>query len=373
MDTANCTESALGVSRGALGPGRGDARLPALTKPGGVRSRGWRTAVYLALALVALGLAERGVRQLASRRLSSGGARWIWAEGALERSEPIAFYAVRDFELDTPPVEASVRILADDAYILYVNGRRVGSGAYYAGAPLDTYPLDRLLRPGWNRVTVELRSGRGAGGLLCALFAEDDGAAGDPEPMVASDGDWRIFRDAAGVVEGTRAEADGQRALVWQSPPTGGWGIPRLALELPLYDEALMTEPGRFEATPLEPSTEPRPSTESGAPLVNDFGRAVSGYVWLSGLAAAPRRLRIDVGLEREGGEPMDVLLADGQDSWSSPEVRTLRYVGSPYLPEGATLGVVEVKADLAARDAQRAVLRRRGVFGVEPPRHDAR
>ena len=83
----------------------------------------------------------------------------------------MAFYAVRDFELDSPPARASVRILADEAYILYVNGRRVGSGAYFAGAPLDTYPLDLVLRPGWNRVAVELRSGRGAGGLLCALFA----------------------------------------------------------------------------------------------------------------------------------------------------------------------------------------------------------
>lgn len=337
-------------------------------KPGGPASRGWRTAVYLAIALVALGLAERGARLLASRRLSSAGARWIWAEGALERSEPLAFYAVRDFELATPPAEASVRILADEAYILYVNGRRVGSGAYFSGAPLDTYPLDRLLRPGWNRVAVELRSGRGAGGLLCALFAEDD-----RKPMVASDGDWRVFRDASGVVDGMRAATDGQRALVWQSPPTGGWGIPRLALERPLYDDAMVTDAGRLEATLLEASTEPRPTTESGAPLVNDFGRTVSGYVWLSGLAAAPRRLRIDVGRERDGGEPMDVLLADGQSSWSSVEVRTLRYVGSPFLPEGATLGVVEVKADVAARDAQRAVLRRRGVFGVDPPRHDAR
>jgi hypothetical protein len=50
-----------------------------------------------------------------------------------------------------------------------------------------------------------------------------------------------------------------------------------------------------------------------------------------------------------------------------------LRYVGSPYLPEGATLGVVEVKPDLAALDAERAVLRRRGAFGVEPPGRGAR
>ena len=171
-----------------------------------------------------LGLAERGARLVVSRRLPTGGAQWIWAQGALDRSEPVAFYAVRDFELDSPPARASARILADEAYILYVNGRRVGSSAYYAGAPLDTYPLDSLLRPGWNRVAVELRSGRGAGGLLCALFVEDDA-----KPLLGSDGDWRIFHDTAGILDGMRPVADGRPALVWQSPPTGGWGVPRLA------------------------------------------------------------------------------------------------------------------------------------------------
>jgi hypothetical protein len=322
--------------------------------------------MYLAVALVVLGLTERGARLLVSRRLPSGGAQWIWAGGALERSDPVAFYAVRDFELDSPPARASARILADEAYILYVNGRRVGSGAYYAGAPLDTYPLDLRLRPGWNRVAVELRSGRGAGGLLCGLFAADD-----PEPLLVSDGEWRIFRDASGVVDGMRSVADGEASLVWQSPPTGGWGVPRLARERPSYDDAVLTTAGRLDPMLLVPSTEPRPTTEAGAPLINDFGRTVSGYVLLSGLAAAPRWLRIDVGLERAGGEPVDVFLADGQNSWSSPEIRTLRYVGTPYLPEGAALGLVEVKAPIAERDEERAAMRRRGVFGVEPPRHD--
>jgi hypothetical protein len=313
-----------------------------------------------------LGSVERGARLLVSRRLSSGGAKWIWAEGALERSEPLAFYAVRDFELDSPPQRASVRIVADEAYILYVNGRRVGSGAWYAGAPLDTYPIDLLLRPGWNRVAVELRSGRGAGGLLCALFGDDERA-----PLIASDDSWRIMRDATGVVDGTSA-SDGTPAQVWQSPPTGGWGVPRLAPERQPYDDALLAA-GLLATEVLEPSTEPRPTTEAGAPLVNDFERTVSGYVLLTGIATVPRHLRLDVGLERGAGESLDVLLADNQASWSSAEVMTLRYVGSPYLPEGATLGVVEVRPELAALDAERAALRRRGVFGVEPPSRDAR
>ena len=165
------------------------------------RRRGWRLALYLAAALVLLGLAERGARMLVSRRvLATAGAQWIWAEGALEKSEPLAFYAVRDFELGAPPARASIHVLADEAYVLFVNEKRVGSGAYFAGAPLDTYRLDSLLRPGWNRVAIELRSGRGAGGLLCALFAD-----GERDPM-------RRERSRAGASTATPpASLDGMR------------------------------------------------------------------------------------------------------------------------------------------------------------------
>jgi hypothetical protein len=327
-----------------------------------------RTAIYLALFLAVLGLAERGARVLVSRRvLATAGAQWIWAPGALERSEGVAFYAVRDVELAAPPERARVHLLADEAYILYVNGRRVGSGAYFAGAPLDTYPLDGLLRPGWNRVAVELRSVRGAGGLLLALFAD-----GERAPLVRSGREWRIFHDAAGVVEGTRRFADGAPALVWQSPPTGGWGIPRLAPDRSTFDDVVVAEEGRLEAALLEPRTDPRPLNQRGAPLINDFGRPVSGYVVLGGLGAAPRRLRIDVGLESAGGEGVDVLLAEGQSEWSTAEVRTVRYVGSPYLPEGASLRMVAVDPAFAAQDAKRAARRQEGAFGVDPPRHRA-
>ena len=113
----------------------------------------------------------------------------------------------------------------------------------------------------------------------------------------------------------------------------------------------------------------PRPTTEAGAPLVNDFGRVVTGYVVLAGVTGM-QPVKVQVGLERQGGEWMDVVLADGQSAWSSAEARTLRYVGSPYLPEGATVSVVEVAPSLAAQDAERVAMRGRGVFGVLPPRH---
>jgi hypothetical protein len=330
------------------------------------RGFGLRAALCFAAVLVVLGFAERGAHVLVSRRLAIAGAQWIWSSGALERSEPVTFYAVRDFELDPVPAAVHVQLLADEAYVVYLNGVRVGSGAYFAGAPLDSYRVERLLKPGWNRLAIELRSERGAGGLLCAVVED-----GKRTPLVVSDDAWRVFHDASGVIEGMRDAGAGQPALVWQSPPTGGWGLPSVDPDRPLYQDAIATAAGRLDAAPLEPQVAPRPTTEAGAPLVNDFGKPVSGYVVLRGLAAAPRRLLIQIGLEREGGSIVDVVMADGQTSWSTTEARPLRYVGSPYLPDGATLGVVEVTPALSTRDAERATQRGRGVFGVEPPRRD--
>ncbi|HVR28055.1 MAG TPA: hypothetical protein VMS86_00860 [Thermoanaerobaculia bacterium] len=325
-----------------------------------------RTILYLAAALVALGVAERGARVLVSRHvLATAGARWIWAPGAMERSEPVAFYAVRDFELDTPPEHAYVHVLADEAYILHLNGRRVGSGAYFARAPLDTYALDRALRPGWNRVAVELRSGRGAGGLLLALFAD-----GERDPLVMSGEDWRIFGETAGVVDGTRPFADGEPALVWQSPPHGGWGAPRLAPERATFDRAVAAHQGRLDPLVLEPRAG-SPVAEGGAQGSSDFGREVTGYLLLRGLERAPRRMRVEIGLGSADDETLDVVLAAGQTAWSSAEVRTLRYVSAPDLPEGSP-SVIPVDSAFAAEDARRASLRRRGVFGVDPP-HELR
>lgn len=326
-------------------------------------SRG-TTVIAFACVLIALGLAERGVRALVSRRLPTAGAEWIWARGALESSQSLAFFAVRDVELDAAPEKARVHVLADEAYILYVNGRRIGSGAWFARAPLDTYVLDGLLRPGWNRVVVELRSVRGAGGLLLAVVA--DGARA---PVVATGEDWRTFRDAAGVVEGTRRFDEGEPARVWQSPPTGGWGVPRLGSERPTFDAAVALTGGGLDPLLIEArEAGTRQAASDGAPrrTLDDFGRPVSGYLVLRGLAAAPRRLRIEIGIEAHPTASVDVLLAEGQNEWSASEARSLRYVEWPFPIEGASAGLLAVEPELAARDADRAARRRVGVFGVE-------
>ena len=323
---------------------------------------GRRALLYLAAGLVALGALERSARVLVSRHvLPTAGAEWIWSPGARELADGLAFYAVRDVELDAPPERAYLHVLADEAYVLHLNGRRVGSGAYFARAPLDTYVLERALRPGWNRVVVELRSGRGAGGLLVALFAD-----GEDHPLVKSDQSWRIFSDAAGVVDGTRPFADGGPVQVWQVPPHGGWGAPRVAGERTTFDRAVAAPRGRLDPLVLEPRSG-RTVAEGGAREASDFGRVVTGYLLLRDLETAPRRMRVGIGIGDAREEMLDVVLAAGQTAWSTAEVHTLRYISAPGLHERSP-GVIPVDPSFAAEDARRSRLRRRGVFGVDPP-----
>jgi len=44
-----------------------------------------------------------------------------------------AFYLLRDFTLDPPPAAGRLLVSADEEYILYLNGRRIGSGRYAVG------------------------------------------------------------------------------------------------------------------------------------------------------------------------------------------------------------------------------------------------
>src|SRR5436305_12000552 len=117
---------------------------------------GRRARATLAVFLVALAAAI-GVRALWARRaiaaLPTGAAEWIWAP--LGRTvEPLAFYAARDFDLAAPPAAARLLAAADEEYVLYLNGRRVGSGGTPAGARplLDAYEVAPLLRRGANRL-----------------------------------------------------------------------------------------------------------------------------------------------------------------------------------------------------------------------------
>jgi hypothetical protein len=332
-------------------------------------------AVVLAfLACLALALAMRGVRSRGISRLPTGAAAWIWAP--LGRTvEPLAFYAARDFHLAAPPARARLLAAADEEYVLYLNGRRVGSGgtgsAGAGGRPgLDAYEVAPLLVPGANRLAVELRSGRGAGGFLARL---EDGSG---DTLAETDGSWRIVRRyRPGLVRGWLpldgpAATEREAAAVWSRPPAGRWGAPGPLAARPLFAGG---EPVRA----LSPAVQV--SLRGPGMRRVDLGREVDGYLVLE-VAPRPRRqlalLHLDPSAFDPGALAVPCVVAPGAPLWTDAQPRRLR----AFTVEG-DLDVVGARVYLAKTPASApapasagqspfllAGAPRRGLLGLSAP-----
>jgi len=95
---------------------------------------------------------------------------WVWHESAdASRGVPTGatVYLRRHLDVAEPVAEAWLRISADDAYELYVNGQRVGAGDNWAQP--ERYDLAPLLRTGDNLIAVKASNNEaGPAGLFFA-------------------------------------------------------------------------------------------------------------------------------------------------------------------------------------------------------------
>ena len=146
-----------------------DLRRPSPPRASASAARRGAAGVAIFVATVAVVALFLGLLRGDPSPAPTGAAEWIWSPGPRDRSAPTAFFVAADFELDAVPAAAELSALADEEYVLYLNGRRVGSNSYSPGAPFDVYEVASLLRPGANRLAAELRSGRGSGGFLASL------------------------------------------------------------------------------------------------------------------------------------------------------------------------------------------------------------
>jgi len=199
-----------------------------------------------ALAIGAAGVQELVRRTFATRELATGPAEWIWDRDRHRQTTPWAFWAVRDFELEEVPASAHLLVRADESYVVHLNGRRIGSGSDRDGAPLDRYRATPWLHTGGNRLAVELRSERGAGGLLLALTVE-----GRTTPLVWTDRRWTVFRqDHPGILGGWLPTSKGEPVMSWGLPPVGRWGVPWEVADRPPFPEVV----GEGWASPPAPA-----------------------------------------------------------------------------------------------------------------------
>lgn len=368
-----------GVGSGSAGSGgAGSGRRPLPRRP--AHRRPWPfLAIAFALALV---LAV-GSQLLAALRMEQTepalGACWIWARGVAEMGEPTAFWAVRDFVLASEG-PAWIVLAADEEYVLWVNGVRVGSGVYRPRAPAHLYELTDYLDVGWNRLAIEARSHRGAGGILASLrIGQVD------QPSLVTDDTWRIVRQDDPRVLGGLALPEEQteppqvwglgRAGRWRPEPADGvrptldTGWPRPERHPPRHlryaDDGSPWQPVRLAARRLP-----------GEKAIYDFGREVEGYLELRVVvdrgtdpASVPPALLFfdEHDPEHFDRRPDAVLrLLDAEGLWRDTLPRRFRYLAVIGAPDLLDLSVEPVDAEAAER-LRPATAPAGGVFGLPP------
>ncbi len=123
--------------------------------------------------------------------------QWIWQPEKAAR--PHTCYLRKSFELPSAAVvkHAALKMTADDRYVLFVNGRKVGQGEPWKD--IHTWDVTALLRPGQNAIAVEGGGDGGMDAMTLGLCVE----MGDGEVVsVQSDPSWRVAsQPAAGWTE----------------------------------------------------------------------------------------------------------------------------------------------------------------------------
>lgn len=341
--------------------------------------------VLLMLVLGAVAL-ERGLRPWRAYYSEPGvGAQWIWADGVADAGLPTTFWLSRDVEWPASTgLQGRFAIAADEGYELWINGRWVGSRQTTPGRAeieSDLYDVTSFLEAGVNRLVVEVRSSRGAGGLLASL------RDGDGMPLAVTDDTWRVVRrfDRA-LLQGREAPAASEMPVVWGHPPTGRWrvraaqsprklpelrpGGPPLILPLRLRYPSPGSEWTERSASRRMPSVDRQSIADFGAEvtafLALDFHRTPDGARDGAPILIFLSRDR----LPRPGLEDLrpDVvaLPMPGGPVWRDLHPRRFRYVAVIGAPAGASLHA-EAASPAEASAWVPPLLDHKGVFGLTP------
>ncbi len=373
----NLAGSAVLPSRAVPPRNPSDWTRPARTRPAWTLLA-WLAATVAGLALAGVELAHRS--PAFAPGADPDAPAWIWRDHDLRHVQAAGFYAVKEFDLVSAAARAEVRILGDAEYVLTLNGHRIGSNRYRAGAGLDSYRVERWLTPGRNRWVVELRSPSGAGGFWFELRAGG-------QQLVRSDGSWTIYETHWRGLYGRRPMPPGARPRLLGHSPLGRWGSPEAGPERPAFEDLLAAaEPlgAQFSRLSAGPGEWQGISTRlnrppSLGPLVEfDFGVERTGYLQLAYREQPPRRWRpppsavlVAFG-ERPIGTPpwhADTLFRaiPGAGLYQDSTVRKFRYVAVAGLPGVFRAEVLATTAPGFAALAPAAPAAR-GVFGVRPP-----
>jgi hypothetical protein len=243
--------------------------------------RAWRAvAAWLAVALLALVSQAVLAPWFARGAGGLGEAHWLWAVRDRTDTTPDAFFLVRDFDLPAVPGAARMVSFGDEEFSLFLNGEWVAAGRFRPGAPADVREVAGLLRPGPNRVVVELRSSHGLGGFAARL--ED----GEGRTLLLSDRHWQVHRLEQGLFRDGPPAGQPEPPLDWGTSPVGRWGRPEASpVQPPLGRPRAELAAPLFRRLPSEGWEATPPEARWWQPLGNrvvfDWGEPVEGFLAL--------------------------------------------------------------------------------------------
>ncbi|RMF40072.1 MAG: heme-binding protein [Planctomycetota bacterium] len=127
-----------------------------------------------------------GLMGLVAGSASAQEASWIWSPEHPRAAAPAGDCFFRKaFQVGTVE-EASITVTADDAYELYLNGRRLGAGNSIR--QMEQYDVTRLVRRGRNVIAIRVHNASpGPAALAARVFVKQ---AGSPWASYSTDGTW---------------------------------------------------------------------------------------------------------------------------------------------------------------------------------------
>lgn len=330
----------------------------------------WRATAALLLLLGLVVVAERARWFAVLLGIPEVKRSWIWSADPPRKVEPRAFYAARDFDLDSAPNAALLEVLGDPEYVAFVNGARVGSGRPGAEPQLDRFEVASLLRAGTNRIVLELRSPTGSGAATARLVG------GDGRTLVETDAAWVVYRSSwRGLLAGEPFFPTGTVSVIGRSP-FARWAGAVAGEARPRFDEAVVGQPVPAVAVRNAPDEPWRPlppdpprKLHLGRRVELDFGREVVGYLQLGFDRRTPTRglLRFGAAPTLDPGWDPDVVVLSpaSRNAWQDAVPRRFRYVELIGIPEVSRATLFPVSEEAFARLAPRAETL--GLLGARP------
>lgn len=143
------------------------------------------------LARVFSETADQATPSLGSPALDPGYGvgSWIWADQT-SAGQTCRLWKAFDLPTSATVKKAQLRLVADDSYRLFLDGKLLGAGGEWR--ELDEYDVTTLLKAGRHVIAAEVTNGTSVAGLALGLRVE---LADGSRVEVASDTSWKVVPD----------------------------------------------------------------------------------------------------------------------------------------------------------------------------------